>query len=96
LVEDCPKRRSISRNSSALCCDNRSAIDLEENYRISELSKYINIHHHRVRESVSDKTLLLMYIQTIDNLAEMCTKGLAKVQLSKLCAIALGYNQGGC
>jgi hypothetical protein len=30
----------------ALFCDNRSAIDLAENYQISELSKHIDIHHH--------------------------------------------------
>jgi hypothetical protein len=34
----------------ALSCDNRSAIDLAENYWISELSKHIDIHHHRDRE----------------------------------------------
>jgi hypothetical protein len=32
----------------ALFCDNYSAIDLAENYRISELSKYIDIHHYRI------------------------------------------------
>jgi hypothetical protein len=80
----------------ALFCDNRSAIDLAENYRISKLSKYIDIHHHRVRELVYDTTLALMYIWTTDNLADVCTKGLPEVQLSKLRAIALRYNEGGC
>jgi hypothetical protein len=51
----------------ALFCDNRSAIDLAENYRISELSKHIDIHLHRDRELVYDKTLPLMYIRTTDN-----------------------------
>jgi hypothetical protein len=63
----------------ALCCDNRSAIDLAENHRISELSKYIDIHHHRVRELVYDKTLPLMYIRITDNLADMFTKGLHEI-----------------
>jgi hypothetical protein len=80
----------------ALFCNNRSTIDLAENHQISEISKYIDIHHYHVRELVCDKTLLLMYIWTTDNLAVMCTKGLYKVQLSKLHAIALGYNEGGC
>jgi hypothetical protein len=79
----------------ALFCDNRSAMDLAENHRISELSKHIDIHHHRIWESVYDTTLPLMYIWTTDNLADMFTKALLEVQLSKLCAIALGYNEGG-
>jgi hypothetical protein len=40
--------------------------------------------------------LSLMYIQTTDNLADMCTKGLHEVQLSKLCVIALGYHEEEC
>jgi hypothetical protein len=79
----------------ALFCDNCSAIDLAENHQISELSKHIDIHYHRVGELVSDKTLSLMYIWTMDNLADMYTKGMPEVQLSKLRAIALGYNEGG-
>jgi hypothetical protein len=51
----------------ALFCDNRSAIDLAANYQISELSKYNDIHYHRVQELVYDQTLLLMYIRTTDN-----------------------------
>jgi hypothetical protein len=80
----------------ALFCDNFSAIDLEENHRISELSKYINIHHHHGRQLVYDKTLPLMYIRTTDNLADMCTKGLPEIQFSLLRSIALGYNDGRC
>jgi hypothetical protein len=77
-------------------CDNHSTIDLAKNCRISELSKQIDIHHHHVRELVYDKTLLLMYIRTMDNLADICTKGLPEVQLSKYYTIALGYNEGEC
>jgi hypothetical protein len=74
----------------AMFCDNRSTIDLAENHQISELSKHIDIHHHRVREIVHDRTLPLMYIPTMDNLADMCTKGLPEVQLSKLRDITMG------
>jgi hypothetical protein len=80
----------------ALFCDNRSAIDLPENHWISELSNHIDIHYHCVRELVYDKTPPLMYIRTMNNIANMCTKGLLEVQLSKLRAIALGYNEGRC
>jgi hypothetical protein len=74
----------------AMFCDNRSTIDLAENHRISELSKHIDIHHHRVRELVHDRMLPLMYIPTTDNLADMCTKRLPEVQLSKLRDITMG------
>jgi hypothetical protein len=85
----------FSETLMAIFCDNRSAIDLAENHRISELSKHIDIHHHRVQKLVYDRTLPLMYIRMTDNLADMSTKGLSEVQLSKLRAIALGYNEAG-
>jgi hypothetical protein len=80
----------------ALFYDKCCAIDLAEIHQISELSKDIDIQYHRVWELVSDETLQLMYIQITDNVADMCTKGLPEVQLSKLRAIAVGYNEGGC
>jgi hypothetical protein len=79
--------------SMALFCDNFSVIDLAENYWISELSKPCNIHHQHIRKLVYNKTPLLIYIHTTDNLADICTKGLPEVQLSKLGTIALGYNE---
>jgi HD superfamily phosphohydrolase len=63
----------------ALFCDNRSAIALAGNYLIAEFSKYIDIYHHRVWDIVYNNTLLVMYIQIMDNLADMCTKGLPEV-----------------
>jgi hypothetical protein len=78
----------IPETLMALLCDTCSAIDLAENYRISELSKHIDSYHQRIRELIYDKTLPLMYIRTMDNLVNICTLGLPEVQLSKLCAIA--------
>jgi hypothetical protein len=80
----------------ALFCDNCFAIDLAEIHRILELSKHIDIHHHHDWELVHHKTLPVRYIRTSYNLADMCTKGLLEVQLSKLHVIALGYNEGRC
>jgi hypothetical protein len=62
-----------------LFCNNCSFIDLVENYRILELSKHIDIHHHHVRELVYDKTLSLIYIRTTDNLADISIKGLPQI-----------------
>jgi hypothetical protein len=73
--------------SMALGFDNRSVIDLAENYQISELYKHIHFHHHHVQEIVYDKILLLLYSQTMDNLADMYPKGLTENQLSKYYAI---------
>jgi hypothetical protein len=58
----------------ALFCNNRSAIDLAENHRISEISNHIDIHHHHIQESFYDKTLPLIYIRTTNHLVNMCTK----------------------
>jgi hypothetical protein len=80
----------------ALFCNNHCATDLAENHQISELSIHIDIYHHRVLELVNEKTLLLRYIRTTDNLVDMSTKGLPEVQLSILCPIALGYTEARC
>jgi hypothetical protein len=78
-----------------LLYDNHSAIDLAKYGCISELSKYIDIHHHPARELVYDKSHPLMYIRTTDNLLDMCTKALVEVQFTKSHTIDLGYNDGG-
>jgi hypothetical protein len=96
LLKSASKDFRFPATPMALYCDNHSALDLAENYQISELSTYINIYHHRIWELVYDKTLRLIYIRTTDNLADMCTKGLPEVHLSKFRTIALGYNEGGC
>jgi hypothetical protein len=72
-----------------------SDIDIAKDHQVSELARCIDIHHHSVQELVCDKTLPLMYILTMDNLTDMCNKSLPQVQPSKLCTIALGYNEGG-
>jgi hypothetical protein len=70
-----------------LFCYNPFTIGLPENHRISELSKYQDIHHHHIWELVYDQTVPLIYIRTTDNLADRCFIGLPEVQLSKLCII---------
>jgi hypothetical protein len=57
----------VLKTPRTLCYNNQSAIDLTENYWISELSKHIVIQYHQVWKLVNDKTLLLMYTQTMDN-----------------------------
>ena len=66
----------LSKTDSAVLCDNTSTLDIAENHRISDRSKHIDIHYHRVRELVYTKKLTLLYVPSAENLADICTKGL--------------------
>jgi hypothetical protein len=75
----------------ALFCESQSTINLEENHKVSELSMHIDIYYYGIRELVHNRTFSLMYIPMINNLADIYTKRLSKIQLSKLYRIALGH-----
>jgi hypothetical protein len=62
----------------ALNCKNQSTIDLADYYRVSEVSKQIDIYHH-MRELVYNRTLPLIYIPIINKLTDIYTKGLSEV-----------------
>lgn len=59
-------------------CDNQSAIQIAENNGYSSRSKHIDLRHHFVREKVIDKSCILHYVNTNDNLADALTKALFK------------------
>jgi hypothetical protein len=76
----------------ALFCDNCATIDFANNYWICKLSNHIDIHHHRVQKLVYDKTFLLLYIRTTDNLVDMYPIDLPEIELCKLRSMVIRYN----
>ena len=76
--------------TSALFTDNTAAIDLANNPRLNDATKHIDTAYHFTRERVSDGTLTLLHIPSVDNMADICTKGLPGPRLNHLCTNIFG------
>ena len=73
-----------------LYCDNKAAIDIATNQKISDRSKHIDVHFHFVREQIENGTFFIMPVASADNLADICTKGLPSVPFKHLREKILG------
>jgi hypothetical protein len=84
--------------SPTLWCDNLGATFLAANLIFHARTKYIEIDYHFIREKVASKSLLVKFICSNDQLADILTKGLPVVRLqflrSKLTVVP-GFACGG-
>ena len=64
--------------------DNQGAIELAKNAKYHNRTKHIDICHHFVRERVVSNEIRVIYCPTGDMVADIMTKGLAKLSFEKL------------
>ena len=64
--------------------DNQGAIELAKNAKFHNRTKHIDICHHFVRERVVSNEIRVIYCPTEDMIADIMTKGLAKLTFEKL------------
>jgi hypothetical protein len=64
--------------------DNMSAIALSKNPILHDKSKHMKIHYHFIRECVERGDVVLEFVGTQDQLAEMFTKALGRVRFQEL------------
>ena len=64
--------------SCALRCDNTGSIDIAENPKINEWTKYIDVAYYYTRERLIDHEFSLLYIESTHNLADLLMKPLGK------------------
>jgi hypothetical protein len=74
---------------TTLKCDNQSSIKLAHNRIYHARTKHIEIQHHFVREKVHSKEIDLIYCNTTDNVADIFTKPLGKMNFEE-CRKQLG------
>ncbi|UYV66660.1 hypothetical protein LAZ67_4002477 [Cordylochernes scorpioides] len=67
-------------------CDNRATIEFSKNNIENNMSNYIDILYHYIREKVNSGDIHVNYISTNDNLADIFTKGLKKTAHQNACA----------
>jgi len=66
-----------------LYCDNQGAIALCENPIQHQRSKHIDIKYHFIRSECQNDVLNLMYVPTVDNVADVFTKPVSRARLDK-------------
>ena len=62
----------------------KGAIELAKNAKYHNRTKHIDICHHFVRERVVSNEIRVIYCPTGDMVADIITKGLAKLSFEKL------------
>jgi hypothetical protein len=74
----------LDRRAVPLKCDNNGAIALARNDRYHARTKHIDIGYHFIRERIESGDILLDYIHTSENTADMFTKGLHSATFNTL------------
>ena len=74
----------LTQNVMTLYCDNISAINISKNPVQHSKTKHIDIRRHFIRELVEDKKIILEYIPTEKQLADIFTKALDATRFESL------------
>ncbi|GMF40942.1 unnamed protein product [Phytophthora lilii] len=64
--------------------DNQGAIGLASNAGYNARTKHVDIRHHFIRENVASDIIIVKYVSTTDQLADMLTKALGSKRLKYL------------
>ena len=67
----------------ALCGDNQGAIFLALNPAVDGKSKHIDIKYHHIRECVLEKRIVLHFVPTTEQIADIMTKCLSYDKFKK-------------
>jgi hypothetical protein len=81
------------REPTTIYEDNQGCIALTENPVMHKRTKHIDIRHHFVRERVESGDIVLKYVATQDQLADMLTKPLKRHEMERLRSVVMGHNK---
>lgn len=71
-------------NSVELKMDNQSAIKLVQNPEYHKRTKHIDVRFHFIRDKVEEGTIVVNYVKSEEQLADILTKGLNKLAFIRL------------
>lgn len=78
-------------SNSMLFVDNQSAIKLMESNENGKRSKHIDIKYHFIKDLISKRDIIVNYVSTNENVADILTKALGKLK-HKYFVEKLGFN----
>ena len=67
--------------------DNSGAVALTKNTKHNLRVKHINIRHHFIRECVENKSISVLHVSSVNNLADLFTKALGRVAHQRACTL---------
>ncbi|KAL2395076.1 Retrovirus-related Pol polyprotein from transposon TNT 1-94 [Exophiala dermatitidis] len=76
----------VDTAQTRLLCDNQPALNLIQNHRFSGKSKHMAVHFHFLRER-NGIDYIVDHIASGDNVADICTKILARPLLTRYCSM---------
>ena len=74
----------ITNSKILIKCDNTSVINLSKNLVQNSKSKHIEIRHHFIRKHVANEDVMLDYINTEDQIADIFIKALREDRFCSL------------
>ena len=81
------------REPTTIYEDNQGCIALTENPVMHKRTKHIDIRHHFIRERVESGDIVLKYMATQHQLADMLTKPLKRHEMERLRSVVMGHNK---
>ena len=76
--------RDVRSRAITLKIDSESAIQLSKNPVFHDRSKHIDVRYHYIRECVEENRAILESVGTVEELADILTKALGRVQFCEL------------
>ena len=75
---------SVQFDTTSILCDNSSAINLSKNSILHSRTKHIDVRHYFLKDHVECRDILLEFIDTQNQLADIFTKPLPVEQFCKI------------
>lgn len=80
LLQDVSESK-ICEKGTTFFTDNQSAIELIKKHSVSHLYKHINVPHNFIREKCDDRSVIVKYVKSEEQLNDIFTKVLPNVKV---------------